>query len=73
MLEPLFAADERLVRLNDAGELAERARFHGEPDTMKHELRTLLRDAYRPTEFIEGNAVLGIGNKPDRCQPLIQP
>ena len=67
-----FATDVGFVAFDGSGELGERSATHRMADPMKHEPRRLLRDAQRPRHFATADTILGVGDAPDRDEPLIQ-
>ena len=66
------ASDEGLVGLDRAFHLGEAPALHGAPDAVIHEPSSRLRDAERPPQFVRADAVLGIDERPDRREPLVQ-
>ena len=69
---PRLAANERLVGFDLAGELVERSGVHCVPDALKHEPRGPLHDAQVTGDLVGTDAVLAIGNKEHRAEPLVQ-
>lgn len=67
-----LATDERFIDFDGAVKLLEAASLHGEPDAVKHEPRRLLCDAKRSGQFVRRDAILGVGNQPNRGKPLVE-
>ncbi len=72
MHEPGLAADKGLVGFDLAREGVRWAVLHGIPNAMQHEPCRLLGDAQRTVQLVAGDAVLAVGQQPDRGQPLAQ-
>lgn len=70
---PGLAADVGLIDLDGAAQLLEAAGLHGEPDSVQHEPRRLLRDPERPPQLVGADSILGVGDEPDGRKPLVQP
>src|SRR2546430_6367653 len=68
-----LAADEGLIGLDRAFHLRPGPSPHREPDTVQHEPAGFLRDAKRPRQLVGADAVLAIGEHPQRGEPLVQP
>jgi hypothetical protein len=65
-------ADKRFVNLKVASSLLKRAVLHRLADAVKHEPACLLSDAQIASDLARANAVLAVGNQPDRREPFIQ-
>src|SRR5262249_46393565 len=71
----LFAADVRLVGLNDPALATERAalrRGHGFPDTMAHEPSRLVGDAEHAGDLKRGHAFLAGGDQVRGQEPFVK-
>src|SRR5207248_11488029 len=68
-----LAADEGFVRLDGAAHLRPGPSLHGEPDAVEHEPAGFLGDAECARQFVRADAVLAVGEHPERGQPLVQP
>lgn len=66
-------ADKGFVSLDRTAHFLEALGLHSKADTAKHEPRGFLGDAQTPRHFVGADAVLGIGQHPDRGKPLVQP
>jgi hypothetical protein len=66
------SADVSLVGFDRPAHLLEAFGLHGKTDTPKHKPRGFLGDTQSPRQFVGADAVLGIGEKPDRGKPLVQ-
>ena len=73
MHELRLAADEGLVGLDRALHLRPSASLHRQPDTMEHEPAGFLRDTKRPRQLVRADAVLAVGQHPERGEPLVEP
>ena len=69
---PGLATNEGFVHLNGAVELLKGARRHRQPDAVDHEPSRLLRDSEGPGHLVRRDAVLGVGDEPDGCHPLVE-
>src|SRR5207249_5718842 len=49
------------------------ASLHREPDAVKHEPAGFLCDTERPRQLVGADAVLAVGEHPQRGQPLVEP
>jgi hypothetical protein len=67
-----FAADERFVDFNDAGELLEIATAAGFPQTVQDEPSRLLRDPDLLRQLHTGDALAGRHKQVHRVNPLVQ-
>ena len=67
-----LAADVGFVHFDVAAELAAVFSLHGEPETREHEPRGFLGDAERAGQFVAADAVLAVGEQPERRQPLLK-
>ena len=67
-----LTADEGFVHFHLTGEGAISIICHCGADTMEHEPSCLLGNIKVPGHFVGTDAVLGIGNEPDRSEPLIK-
>jgi hypothetical protein len=67
------AADKRFVYLKLASHFFKCAILHRLADSMQQEPTRLLCDAQVAGDLTRANAVLAIGDQPDRGEPLVQP
>lgn len=70
---PRLSADESLVTLNGASQLAETPRFHGLANAMEHKPSSALGDAESAAQLVTADTVFAVGYRPDGGKPLIQP
>jgi hypothetical protein len=67
-----LATDDRLIDFNGPLELLKTAGLHGEADAVEHEPGRLLSDAESASEFVRRDAVLRVGDEPNRREPLVE-
>src|SRR6266576_3846766 len=70
--EPRRATEEAFVRLYVTAHLAEGAALHGQANPMEHEPCSFLCDFEATRQFVGADAVLAVGQHPDRGHPLVE-
>ena len=67
-----LTANECLVDLYITRQLPESAGFHGQPNAVKHEPRSLLGYLQTPGQLAAADSILGVGNAPHRYKPFVE-
>jgi hypothetical protein len=67
-----FATDEGFVRFDFSVQLAAVLGLKRKPQTRQHEPRGFLGDTERARQFVTADAILAVGEQPERGKPLLK-